>query len=38
VEKYTKLLDIIVVLAILALLMKFIWSRFKKQPAAAEPN
>jgi membrane protein DedA with SNARE-associated domain len=33
VERYTKLLDVVVVLAIVALLGKFLWSRFKKKPA-----
>jgi len=35
VEKYTKILDALVVLAIVLLLAKFIWSRFKKKEAPA---
>lgn len=38
VEKYTKILDAIVILAIVLLLAKFIWSRFKKRPTAVEPS
>jgi len=35
VERYTKILDVVVLLAIVALLAKFIFSRFKKKEASA---
>lgn len=35
VERYTKIIDIVVVLAIVALLAKFVISRFKKKPEPA---